>query len=137
MNRCVLTTMAVVILLSDGRSSGIGSITQAADLKDSLKPLIEAHAGDVAVCIRHLETGEQFAWREDEVQPTASLIKMPVMVAAYRMVDRKELERLPLRRCRGVHVGSDAIRSAHAPVVAGRDERARSQPPRASRPLRA
>ena len=92
MNRCVLTTIAVLILLSDGRSSGIGSITQAADLNDSLKPLIEAHAGDVAVCIRHLETGEQFVWRGDEVQPTASLIKMPVMVTAYRMVERNELD---------------------------------------------
>ena len=92
MNRCVLTTLAVLILLSDGRSSGIGSITQAADLNESLKPLIEAHAGDVAVCIRHLETGEQFVWRGDEIQPTASLIKMPVMVSAYRMADRKELD---------------------------------------------
>jgi D-alanyl-D-alanine carboxypeptidase (penicillin-binding protein 5/6) len=92
MNRCALTTLAVLILLSDGRSSGLGSITQAADLNESLKPLIEAHAGDVAVCIRHLETSEQFVWRGDEVQPTASLIKMPVMVAAYRMFDRKELD---------------------------------------------
>ena len=92
MSRCVLSTMAVMVLLSNALCSGVGSTIQAADLNESLKPLVEAHAGDVAVCIRHLETGEQFAWRGDEVQPTASLIKMPVMVAAYRMVDQKELD---------------------------------------------
>ena len=92
MSRCVLSTMAVMVLLSNALCFGVGSIIQAADLNESLKPLVETHAGDVAVCIRHLETGEQFVWRGDEVQPTASLIKMPVMVAAYRMVDQKELD---------------------------------------------
>lgn len=64
----------------------------ASDLASSLSPLIEAHEGQVAVAIRHLESGEQFVWRDDVVQPTASLIKLPVMVAAYRMADRGELD---------------------------------------------
>lgn len=92
MNRCVLSTMAALMILSSGLCPNLVARARAADLSESLSPLIEAHAGDVAVCIRHLETGEQFVWRGDEVQPTASLIKMPVMVAAYRMVDRKELD---------------------------------------------
>lgn len=92
MVRCISTILAVFGLLFEIASLQQGSRLFAADLSESLKPLIEAHEGDVAVCIRHLETGEQFVWRGDEVQPTASLIKMPVMVAAYRMVDRKELD---------------------------------------------
>ncbi|MCA9038012.1 MAG: serine hydrolase [Planctomycetaceae bacterium] len=56
-------------------------------LADQLLPLLENHRGDVAVCVRHLETGEQFEWRADEPQPTASLIKLPIMITAYRMVD--------------------------------------------------
>jgi serine-type D-Ala-D-Ala carboxypeptidase (penicillin-binding protein 5/6) len=92
MVRCISTIMAVFGLLFEIVSLQQGSRLFAADLNESLKPLIEAHGGDVAVCIRHLESGEQFVWRGDEVQPTASLIKMPVMVAAYRMVDRKELD---------------------------------------------
>ena len=92
MRRRIPTILAVLIVLFEIVSVQPGSRLIAADLNESMKPLIEAHGGDVAVCIRHLETGEQFVWRGDEIQPTASLIKMPVMVAAYRMVDSKELD---------------------------------------------
>ena len=92
MRRWIPMNLAVLIVLFEIVSVQSGSRLIAADLNDSLKPLLEAHAGDVAVCIRHLETGEQFVWRGYEIQPTASLIKMPVMVAAYRMVDSKELD---------------------------------------------
>ncbi len=64
----------------------------AADLATVLEPLMSEHQGKVAVVIRHLDNGEQFAWRADEVQPTASLIKLPVMVAAYRMADAGQLD---------------------------------------------
>ena len=64
----------------------------AADLAADLTPMIEAHPGEVGVCIRHLQTGEQFAWQADTVQPTASLIKLPLMVTAYRLADRGELD---------------------------------------------
>ncbi|MEZ6133029.1 MAG: serine hydrolase [Planctomycetaceae bacterium] len=56
-------------------------------LQGSLLPLIEAHAGDVAVCVRHLSTGETFQHQSDKVMPTASLIKLAVMIEAYRQVD--------------------------------------------------
>lgn len=92
MLRCGPTILAVYSILFQFISLQQDSRLLAGDLNESLSALIEAHAGDVAVCIRHLETGEQFVWRGDEVQPTASLIKMPVMVAAYRMLDRKELD---------------------------------------------
>ena len=68
------------------------SAATAADLATVLEPLIGAHQGKVGVLIRHLDTGEQFAWRADDVQPTASLIKLPVMVAAYRMADAGRLD---------------------------------------------
>ena len=64
----------------------------AADLAADLTPMIEAHPGEVGVCIRHLQTGEQFAWQADTVQPTASLIKLPLMVTAYCLADRGELD---------------------------------------------
>lgn len=63
-----------------------------ADLKDQLQPLIEAHHGDVAVYVRHLDSGEDYHWRADTVQPTASLIKLAVMITAYRMADAGQLD---------------------------------------------
>jgi beta-lactamase class A len=53
-------------------------------LESAIMPLIKAHKGDVAVAVKHLGTGESFAYHEDDPMPTASLIKFPVMIEAYR-----------------------------------------------------
>ncbi|CAN5913161.1 serine hydrolase [soil metagenome] len=61
-------------------------------LDDCLRPLIESHQGKVAIVVEHLETGESFAHRPDEPMPTASLIKFPVMVEAYRQAREEGLD---------------------------------------------
>ena len=86
MVRCLFCCLSVAILGFEL------STANAADLATVLEPLMSGHQGKVAVVIRHLDTGEQFAWRADEVQPAASLIKLAVMVAAYRMADAGQLD---------------------------------------------
>ena len=86
------TWALLILVLCAAESTQLPTTATAADLAASVQPFIEAHQGQVAVVIRHLDTGEQYAWREDAVQPTASLIKLPVMVASYRMADRAELD---------------------------------------------
>lgn len=65
--------------------AAVGAVAaESADsLDDALLPLLEAHEGRVAAAVRHLESGVGFAHRADERMPTASLVKLPVMVAAY------------------------------------------------------
>jgi beta-lactamase class A len=53
-------------------------------LEQRLKPLIDAHKGEVAVAVKHLITGETFQHRADVPMPTASLVKFPVMIEVYR-----------------------------------------------------
>lgn len=53
-------------------------------LAERIRPLIQQHRGDVAVSIKHLDSGEAFEHNADQPMPTASLIKFPVMVEAYR-----------------------------------------------------
>ena len=53
---------------------------------------IEAHKGKVAVAVKNLKTGESFAYRADEPMPTASLIKFPVMIEAYRQAAEKKVD---------------------------------------------
>lgn len=55
----------------------------AADLESRIAPLAKEHNGKVAVAVKHLSTGEEFYLAADEPMPTASLIKLPVMVEAY------------------------------------------------------
>ena len=64
----------------------------AADLGDAIKPFIEAHKGKVAVAVKNLATGEEWSHNADEVMQTASLIKIAVMVEAYRQADAKKLD---------------------------------------------
>ena len=52
-------------------------------LEDRLKPLITAHQGEVAIVVKNLRTGERYAYHDDQPMPTASLIKLAVMVEAY------------------------------------------------------
>lgn len=54
-------------------------------LAELLKPVIMAHEGTVAVSIKHLSLGATFTHRADEPMSTASLIKFPVMIAAYQL----------------------------------------------------
>ncbi len=58
---------------------------------DVLEPLAKAHAGEVAISVRILdEQGQEtchWSYRGDVVMPTASLIKLPVMVEAYRQAE--------------------------------------------------
>ena len=55
----------------------------AADLEARIAPLVKDHKGKVAVAVKHLKTGESFYLSADDPMPTASLIKLPVMVEAY------------------------------------------------------
>src|SRR5512144_1322125 len=55
----------------------------AADLDALITPLAKEHKGKVAVAVKHLKTGEEFYLDADAVMPTASLIKLPVMVETY------------------------------------------------------
>ena len=56
----------------------------SASLAGRIEPLIQAHKGKVAVAVKNLKTGESFQYQADVSMPTASLIKFPVMIEAYR-----------------------------------------------------
>lgn len=55
----------------------------APTLESRITPLAKAHKGRVAVAVKHLTTGEEFYLNADERMPTASLIKLPIMVEAH------------------------------------------------------
>lgn len=61
-------------------------------LEARLRPLINAHKGEVAIAMKHLMLHESFFHRADEPMPTASLIKLPVMVEVYRQAHDGKLK---------------------------------------------
>ncbi|RIK80912.1 MAG: hypothetical protein DCC67_08710 [Planctomycetota bacterium] len=65
--------------------------TAADELADKIQPLVDAHRGRVAVAIKDLKTGASFEHNATEAMPTASLIKFPLMIAAYQAVEEGRL----------------------------------------------
>ncbi len=80
---------------------GTSSAGEDDSLESCLRPLIDAHEGQVAVAVKNLKTGECFAYHADDPMPTASLIKLPVMVETYRQAAEGKVDldkRLTLRK---------------------------------------
>jgi beta-lactamase class A len=65
---------------------------EAVTLESRLLPIIKAHKGKVAVAVKHLGTRESYRYHSGDVMPTASLIKLPVMIEAYRQAGAKEVD---------------------------------------------
>ncbi len=79
---------AVALLLSVSALSA----AEPSELEVAVKKIAAAHKGKVAVAVKNLATGEGFHLDGDTVMPTASLIKLAVMVEAYRQADAKKLD---------------------------------------------
>ena len=76
--------------------SFLAALTLAADpslagLDTRLAPLAEAHKGEVAIAVKHLITGETYFLNADRVMPTASLIKVAVMLEVYHQADEGKI----------------------------------------------
>jgi beta-lactamase class A len=74
------------------------ALTLAADpspvgLDARLAPLADAHKGQVAIAVKHLVTGETYYRNADAVMPTASLIKVAVLVETYQQMSEGKLKR--------------------------------------------
>ncbi|MGE0756898.1 MAG: serine hydrolase [Pirellulaceae bacterium] len=83
--------LAILLTLVLFHRGSAGQIA-ADELADRLDPLFDGHAGRVAVAVKHLTQGNTYTRHAEQVMPTASLIKLPVMVAAYRLADDGKLD---------------------------------------------
>lgn len=88
-----VTTLLAVSLVSASLFSAETLSAQAgsARLRAQLDSLSNAHRGVVGYHIRNLETGETLTRRADETFPTASLIKVPVLVALFDLAEQGQL----------------------------------------------
>jgi D-alanyl-D-alanine carboxypeptidase (penicillin-binding protein 5/6)/beta-lactamase class A len=68
------------------------SLGLCGSLEDQLAPLAKAHKGQVAIAVKHLDTGESYFLNADEPMQTASLIKLAVMVEAYWQAEEDKVK---------------------------------------------
>jgi beta-lactamase class A len=62
-----------------------------AKLQKALDSLVAGFAGDVGVYVWHLKSGRSAAIRADELFPTASMVKVPILIGVYDRINRGEL----------------------------------------------
>lgn len=58
-------------------------------IEDSLAQIEAGFEGHMSVAARHMETGERVFWHPDHKKPTASVIKLPILIHAL-MLEREQ-----------------------------------------------
>jgi beta-lactamase class A len=57
-----------------------------------LRPLVDQHAGKVAIALKNLKTGETWFHNADDSMPTASLIKVAILCELFAQVEEGKLK---------------------------------------------
>lgn len=70
---------------------GCSSRPDTARLEADLQELVAEFDGDVGVHVRHLESGYEFGIQADTLFPTASLVKIPIMLGIFDRIETGEL----------------------------------------------
>ena len=95
-----LAGLLAVLLSVPGCATGQGAATSGprtfvradtAGLRRTLDSLANAHRGVVGYTVHNLDTGERLERRGDETFSTASLIKVPILVTVYDLVEQKRM----------------------------------------------
>ncbi|WP_345165807.1 serine hydrolase [Nibribacter koreensis] len=61
-------------------------------LTQKLEALTKGFEGEVGIYVKHLKTGKTVAINADTLFPTASMIKVPIMVGVFNKIERGELD---------------------------------------------
>jgi beta-lactamase class A len=85
----LLAALPLCALPAQGRAWP--ALKNDARLERELRVLAAQVRGDVGIYVRNLRTGRGVAIRADEVFPTASMIKVPIMLAVHDAVARGKL----------------------------------------------
>jgi beta-lactamase class A len=93
MNRPFSTgrSAAWVLLLALGCAVPLHAQNDAA-LQRALDSLVTGFRGDVGVYVRNLRTGQTAGINQDAVFPTASMVKVPILIATFDALDRGALD---------------------------------------------
>lgn len=90
--RLFLAAVFAITVALPWPASANGDDPSLNEFKTRLTELAKAHQGDVAFAVKHLASGEIVTFQADRAMPTASLIKLAIMIEAYRQIDEGELD---------------------------------------------
>jgi beta-lactamase class A len=90
----VFTIITILVLLNACASTARTTLAKESlpELSASLNDLIKDFEGDVGIYARHLESGAEIQINADTLFPTASMIKVPIMLALFQKIENGELD---------------------------------------------
>lgn len=73
--------------------SAVNLFSQSTDkkLEKKLLPLLQSHHGDIGIYIKNLRTGKTVTYNADSLFPTASIVKVPIMLGILDKMEKGEL----------------------------------------------
>ena len=89
---CLASALSIALLAIPRGSAAHASEDMDDDLQAEIEQLVNGFQGDVGIYVRHLETGESAALNADSLFPTASMIKVPILLKTFDAIDRGELD---------------------------------------------
>ncbi|MGV3538273.1 MAG: serine hydrolase [Rufibacter sp.] len=108
-----LVSLAFLLTLFASSSFAQRAIKEKTDAKltQKLEALTKDFKGDVGIYVKHLKTGKTVAINADTLFPTASMIKVPIMVAMFDKIERGEINPKTVLRYRDslYYAGEDIV----------------------------
>jgi beta-lactamase class A len=92
MNRIALPLLALLLTSAPLRAQDAPPLRTDPVLAATLDSLARGFRGTVGIYVRHLPTGAGAAMNEDSLFPTASLVKVPILLALYDQVEQGRLD---------------------------------------------
>lgn len=92
-NLNLMRTNLLLLLISTSLLIPTGLIAQKIDTKldRKLRELTQNFAGDIGIYVKNLKTQEEVLIQADTVFPTASIVKVPILVGIFNKIERGEL----------------------------------------------
>jgi beta-lactamase class A len=72
--------------------SGCGPSPDTAGLERALQERVDAFDGNVGIHVRHLDSGYEWGIQADTLFPTASLVKIPIMLGIFHKIETGDLD---------------------------------------------
>ncbi|WP_286761402.1 serine hydrolase [Salegentibacter sp. UBA1130] len=88
MRKLILTTLIAIFFIAENIAQ---QVEVDSILEQKLEELTASFKGDVGVYVKHLKTGKEAAINADSIFPTASIVKVPILVKIFDKIEGGEL----------------------------------------------
>lgn len=88
MNRITFHTRLLPLLICCFCTTALPAQSTDSKLQQDLEKMVRAFKGTAGIYVYHLKTGEEVAVNADTIFPTASIVKVPILVGLFDKIDQ-------------------------------------------------